>query len=96
VTRVPAIQPTFTTSRPSCGETALYRYGRAPSGKRRFRCLVCGRPFTDGAARPPVAERPRCPACGRAMHVYRRDAESVRFRCAAYPARRTFRKLPNP
>lgn len=90
------MKPRFKTPCPSCGETALYRYGKGPSGKQRFRCLVCGRQFTDGAQRPTLAHRPRCPVCDRTMHVYRRDDEGVRFRCAGYPGCRTFRKLPSP
>lgn len=29
------------------------------------------------------------------MHIYKREAETVRLRCSAYPICKTFRKLSN-
>ena len=40
-----------------------------------------------------IPERPVCDVCGQKMYVYRRDADGVRFRCAAYPKCRTYKKM---
>jgi ssDNA-binding Zn-finger/Zn-ribbon topoisomerase 1 len=96
VVQTRAIKPKSPLACPRCGETALNRYGRGPSGKQRFRCLVCGRQFTAGARRPVTEHRPDCPVCAHPMHVYRREPGSIRFRCARYPECRTFTKVPRP
>lgn len=80
---------------PSCGSAACYKYGTAWTGKRRFLCLICGRQFTFGSKKIETKVKQYCPACGRLMHIYKREAETVRLRCSAYPICRTFRKLPN-
>jgi transposase-like protein len=79
---------------PSCNSTACYKYGKAWTGKKRFLCLICGRQFTFGSKKIETKVKPRCPACGRLMHVYKRETGSVRLRCSAYPICRTFKKLP--
>ena len=77
---------------PRCDSEALYRYGKTRHGKQRFRCLMCGRQFGDGA-RSELKTRPVCPACGRKMHIYRKAPGEIRFRCSAYPACKTFKKV---
>lgn len=78
---------------PRCGSDALNKNGRIASGKQRYRCLVCERQFVHPANRKPLALRPTCPVCGKTMHVYAREKETVRFRCAAYPSCRTYTKV---
>lgn len=80
---------------PSCRSSACYKYGTAWTGKKRFLCLICGRQFTFGSKRIETKAKSRCPACGKLMHVYKREVEMIRFRCSAYPACRTFKKVPN-
>ncbi len=77
---------------PRCGSDAVNRYGRISSGKQRFLCLVCGRQFVEDKPHRVIAHRPRCPKCGATMHVYVRRGNVIRFRCAGYPACRTFVK----
>ena len=79
---------------PRCGSNAHNRYGKAPNGRQRFICLVCGRQFVSGAAGRPRPERPYCPSCHRRMHVYMHEEGATRFRCAAYPQCKTFVKVP--
>jgi transposase-like protein len=79
---------------PRCDSDAIYRYGKTQAGKKRFCCMVCKRQFVLGSSRREVEERPICPACGSRMHVYMREADAIRFRCAAYPRCRTFLKTP--
>jgi transposase-like protein len=80
---------------PRCLAEAIYRYGKSANGKKRYLCQVCGRQFVIGPpARLDVNERPACPACGKPMHVYMRNRELIRFRCADYPHCRTFLKRP--
>lgn len=76
---------------PKCGSEAIYRYGRAWTGKQRFLCLICGRQFTGHHSIP--AQRPGCPKCGSEMHVYKKEKKCVRFRCASYPECKTFVKI---
>ncbi|HTN44583.1 MAG TPA: topoisomerase DNA-binding C4 zinc finger domain-containing protein [Nitrospiria bacterium] len=78
---------------PACGSKVNYRYGRAWTGKRRLQCLMCGRQFTVGAKRAEVMNRPDCPVCREPMHLYKREAGLVRFRCSDYPACKTFKKI---
>ena len=82
---------------PRCGSDALNKNGRIASGKQRYRCLVCERQFVHPTKEKLSFPRPTCPACGKAMHVYARENGIVRFRCAAYPACRTYAKsaIPN-
>jgi transposase-like protein len=91
--RTAAIDRESDISCPSCGSSAYYRYGRAWTGKRRFLCLICNRQFTLGSTRGRRDDRPRCPACGRGMHVYKREVELIRYRCSGYPRCRTFNKV---
>jgi len=39
-----------------------------------------------------LSSRPLCPHCKRPMHMYKREETLVRFRCAGYPACRTYWK----
>ncbi|MBF0319056.1 MAG: Insertion element protein [Nitrospirae bacterium] len=75
---------------PACGLDASYKYGRTKSGKQRRLCLSCGRQFSIGSIIDKIKDRPQCPACGRPMHLYKRETNAVRFRCSAYPLCRTF------
>ncbi|MBF0567683.1 transposase-like zinc-binding domain-containing protein [Candidatus Magnetominusculus dajiuhuensis] len=75
---------------PVCGHDASYRYGKTKSGKPRRLCLVCGRQFSPGSVSDKLKDRPKCPVCGRPMHLYMKKGELVRFRCSAYPSCRTF------
>ena len=77
---------------PRCHSGAVYRYGKTPTGKKRFCCVVCRRQFVFGSPRREIEERPICPACGSRMHVYMREEGAIRFRCADYPMCRTFLK----
>lgn len=77
----------------SCGSEAIYRYGKAWTGKQRFLCLICGKQFTLGGERARVSGRPYCPSCGQPMHLYKRENEAVRFRCSKYPECKTFKKI---
>jgi len=78
---------------PSCDSDALYRYGKAWTGKQRYLCLICGRQFTTGNGRTEGMNNPRCPACGKLMHIYRRENSTIRFRCSGYPSCKTFKKI---
>lgn len=80
---------------PSCGSDAFYRYGRSKTGKQRFICLVCLRQFSSSSPKDSERVRPKCPNCGRIMHLYMRDGDVVRFRCSRYPHCRTFIKVPS-
>ncbi|MBF0553033.1 MAG: Insertion element protein [Nitrospirae bacterium] len=77
---------------PVCGLDASYKYGKTKSGKLRRLCLGCGRQFSIGAVPDKLKDRPKCPICGRSMHLYMKREEIVRFRCSAYPSCRTFLK----
>lgn len=78
---------------PDCGSDALYKYGKSKAGKQRYLCLMCKRQFTHGAQRTPMKGKPLCPECGGMMHLYKREAKHIRFRCSAYPECRTFVKV---
>lgn len=79
---------------PACDSDAVYKYGRAWTGKQRFQCIVCERQFTIGAKKPAEAQgKPSCPVCKRPMHLYKIENETVRFRCSGYPECRSFRKF---
>lgn len=78
---------------PDCRSDAIYRYGKTQNGKTRYLCLVCNRQFTSQASRKKAADRPLCPNCGGPMHIYKRDASTLRLRCARYPECRTFLKV---
>jgi ssDNA-binding Zn-finger/Zn-ribbon topoisomerase 1 len=78
---------------PTCSSDAIYRYGRISSGKRRLRCILCGRQFVVGAARYVPALRPTCPKCGLKMHLYMRGENLLRFRCSDYPQCKSYSKI---
>ena len=78
---------------PKCCSGAVYRYGRTHNGKRRFICILCQRQFSVGIKKCKVKNRQDCPQCGRSMHVYKREKESIRFRCSGYPLCRTYEKI---
>lgn len=79
---------------PACASEAVYKYGKAWTGKQRFKCLMCGRQFTSAIPRYQTRVKPDCPTCGKHMQVYKRETHFVRFRCSDYPSCKTYRKLP--
>lgn len=78
---------------PYCNLDAVYKYGKTWQGKQRFLCLICGRQFSQNSRRSELKNRPVCPACGKSMHLYKREEKVLRFRCAGYPACKTFSKI---
>jgi transposase-like protein len=78
---------------PSCDGDALYKYGKAWTGKQRYLCIICGRQFTDSSKRGTVKGKPVCPECARPMNLYKIEGDVVRFRCSGYPECRTFKKF---
>jgi DNA-directed RNA polymerase subunit RPC12/RpoP len=80
---------------PACDSEAVYKYGKTRQGKQRFLCLNCNRQFVLKSAKMRMKNSPRCPACGKKMHVYMHEADGTRFRCSDYPLCRTFIKVPN-
>ncbi len=77
---------------PECGSDALYRYGKTPEGQQKYQCILCDRQFSENSSRNYIQERPPCPECGAAMHVYMRTGNITRFRCSEYPKCKTFVK----
>jgi len=77
---------------PYCNSEALYKYGRIRTGKQRYLCVMCGKQFTPTSRRCIVKNRPVCPECGGLMHLYKREGDVVRFRCACYPKCKTYFK----
>ena len=78
---------------PACKAEAIYKYGHIRTGKQRYLCMMCGRQFTLGVRRVLMQERPRCPECGRPMHVYKQDNNILRFRCSGYPVCKSYTKI---
>ena len=78
---------------PRCGASAFNRYGKSPSGRQRYICLLCQRQFVQDSGPLNETARPRCPECGRPMHVYRRERGLVRYRCSGYPLCKRFVKI---
>lgn len=78
---------------PKCGSEAIYKYGRAWTGKQRFLCLICGLQFTEHPQRKRILQRPSCPKCGAVMHLYMKEKKFLRFRCSSYPECKTFTKI---
>jgi transposase-like protein len=78
---------------PYCNSEVVYRYGKARTGKQRFKCLMCGRQFTFSTTRSKIKTKPFCPTCGKLMHVYRKEARVIRFRCSNYPICKTYKKV---
>jgi transposase-like protein len=76
-----------------CHSDAVYKYGKTPNGHQRYICQICGKQFTNGVSRQEPKDRPRCPECGKKMHVYMVRDHYIRFRCSAYPACRTYLKV---
>jgi len=77
---------------PSCETYALYKNGKAWTGKQRFLCLMCGKQFTYSASRATVKGKPVCPECGKHMNIYMLEGDIVRFRCSGYPECKTYKK----
>jgi len=77
---------------PSCETGAVYKYGKAHTGKQKFLCMICGMQFTSGRKKPIIKGKPVCPECNRPMNIFRLDGDILRFRCSAYPECKTFRK----
>jgi transposase-like protein len=78
---------------PKCLLDTVYRYGKTKGGMQRYLCLSCGRQFTENSVKHEPHERPLCPACGRAMHVYKKEKGFMRYRCSNYPKCRTYLKM---
>jgi transposase-like protein len=78
---------------PSCNSEAVYRYGKAGTGKQRFLCIICGKQFTNGSKVSEVKGKPTCQECGKPMHVYKIEGDVIRFRCSGYPDCKHFRKF---
>jgi hypothetical protein len=78
---------------PFCSSGAVYKYGKIKSGKQRFYCIICGRQFTHNARRILCDFRPTCRKCGTMMHIYKREKDFTRFRCAHYPQCKTYIKI---
>ncbi len=76
---------------PSCDSDAVYKYGKAWTGRQRYLCLMCARQFTFGE-KIEIQHKPHCPVCGKRMHLYRKEDNILRFRCSVYPKCRTFSK----
>ncbi len=77
---------------PRCDADAVYSYGRTKNGKQRYLCLLCNRQFIIERSRMEFMSRPECPLCAGKMHVYRKEKDIIRFRCAAYPACKGYEK----
>jgi transposase-like protein len=77
---------------PSCDCDAVYKYGRAWTGKQRYWCMMCGMQFTGDSSKATVKGKPLCPDCGKAMNLYKIEGEVVRFRCSGYPECKTYKK----
>lgn len=77
---------------PRCGSDALNNYGHTKNGKQRFICLVCSRQFIEGTMLN-YRNRPLCPRCHSAMHVYMNKPTVIRFRCSKYPHCRGYFKV---
>ena len=86
-------EPTSYVKCPYCNSEAIYSYGKAHTGKKRFLCLQCNKQFTIGIKKLTINEKPVCPICGSSMHIYKREKHFLRFRCANYPSCRTFVKV---
>jgi DNA-directed RNA polymerase subunit RPC12/RpoP len=78
---------------PRCDAEAIYKFGKTKTGKQRYICQVCNRQFVPGKSRLEATKRPRCPSCGKLMHIFMRGDSFIRFRCSDYPKCRTFHKL---
>ncbi len=78
---------------PRCHSDAVYKYGRTNIGKRRYICQICNRQFVKDTFRREIQDRPHCPKCGKPMHVYKKEAECLRFRCSNYPSCKNYAKL---
>ena len=83
----------FLVGCPNCQTDALYRYGKAWTGKQRYVCLLCGKQFTPGSTRKEWKDKPLCPDCGKVMHFYQRGKGFVRFRCSGYPVCKSYLKI---
>jgi transposase-like protein len=78
---------------PVCNAVAVYRYGKVKNHKQRYLCMMCGRQFTLDHSRMEYRGKPLCPICGKAMHVYMKENQVIRFRCSSYPDCRTYKKI---
>jgi DNA-directed RNA polymerase subunit RPC12/RpoP len=78
---------------PRCDGNVLYRYGTTVRNRRRYLCLACNRQFTLGSTRTEEGDRPVCPSCRNTMHIYKRESNSMRYRCSRYPECDTYVKI---
>ena len=79
---------------PACGSKAVYRDGKAHTGKQRYLCLMCGLQFTS-SHHTQIQTRPLCSTCGNRMHLYKEEETILRFRCSQYPTCKTYAKVAN-
>lgn len=77
----------------SCESDAIYKYGKAGTGRQRFICLMCGKQFTNGSRVSLIKGKPKCSKCEKAMNIYKIEGEVIRFRCSGYPKCKTFKKF---
>lgn len=77
---------------PACGSKAVYRDGKAHTGKQRYLCLMCGLQFTS-SHHTQIQTRPLCSTCGNRMHLYKEEETILRFRCSQYPTCKTYAKV---
>jgi ssDNA-binding Zn-finger/Zn-ribbon topoisomerase 1 len=78
---------------PRCRSEAYNHYGHTKNGKQRYICLVCNRQFINSDANLEIIPRPNCSVCGKMMHIYMRNDNTIRFRCSGYPECREYSKL---
>lgn len=76
---------------PVCHSNAVYKYGKNKTGKQRYICLICNKQFMPGVTKS-ILSNPKCPSCGKQMHVYKNESGFLRYRCSDYPHCRTFLK----
>ncbi|HCC68866.1 MAG TPA: Insertion element protein [Nitrospiraceae bacterium] len=78
---------------PSCDSEAVYKYGKAWTGKQRFLCMMCRKQFTQDSKKVTVKGKPVCPECGKPMHLYKIEGDIIRFRCSWYPECKAYKKF---
>ena len=76
----------------ACDSEAVYKYGKAWTGKQRFQCLMCGKQFTLAQKNSRYRVN-RSALNAESMHLYRIEGEVIRFRCSGYPECKTFKKF---
>ena len=70
---------------PRCKADALWKFGRDPkSGKQKYRCKKCLHQFVPGQRREIKHPVLYCPKCGARMWIFKRQADTLRYRCGRY------------